>query len=124
VLIRFSLIGAVAMLAAAAPAAAEGDPVAGAKVFKRCSSCHSLEAGDNMMGPSLAGVFGRKAGQADFKYTKAMAESGLTWDEETLDAYLANPMQVVKGTSMMFRLPKAEDRANLIAYLKTNPTGE
>ena len=122
-LIRFSLIGAVAaLLATAGPAAAEGDPVAGAKVYKRCSTCHSLAPGENMMGPSLAGVFGKKAAQQDFKYSKAMAASGLVWDEKTLDAYLANPSAVVKGTSMMFRVPKAEDRANLIAYLKTNPT--
>jgi len=124
-LTRISLIVAAAALAAVAtPAAAEGDAVAGAKVFKRCSTCHSLAPGENMMGPSLAGVFGKKAAQQDFKYSKAMAASGLTWDEKTLDTYLANPTAVVKGTSMIFRVPKAEDRANLIAYLKTNPTEE
>lgn len=118
-----TLIGAVVALAAfATPAAAEGDAAAGAKVYKRCSTCHSLTPGENMMGPSLAGVFGKKAAQESFKYSKAMAASGLTWDEKTLDAYLANPTAVVKGTSMIFRVPKAEDRANLIAYLKTNPT--
>ncbi|HEY4545164.1 MAG TPA: c-type cytochrome [Pedomonas sp.] len=122
-LTRISLIGTVAALAAfATPAAAEGDAVAGAKVYKRCSTCHSLAPGENMMGPSLAGVFGKKAGKQDFKYSKAMAAADITWDEKTLDAYLANPTAVVKGTSMMFRVPKAEDRANLIAYLKTNPT--
>lgn len=122
-LTRISLIGALAVSAAVAtPAAAEGDAVAGAKVFKRCSTCHSLEPGENMMGPTLAGVFGKKAGQEDFKYSKAMAASDLVWDEKTLDTYLANPMATVKGTRMIFRVPKAEDRANLIAYLKTNPT--
>ena len=121
---RMTLIGAVAALAAfaATPAAATGDAIAGAKVFKRCSTCHSLTPGENQMGPTLAGVFGKKAGQQKFKYSKAMAAADLTWDEKTLDAYLANPTAVVKGTSMIFRVPKAEDRANLIAYLKTNPT--
>ncbi|WP_310593365.1 c-type cytochrome [Pedomonas mirosovicensis] len=123
-MIRFSLIGVMAMMAAATPAAADGDPAAGAKVFKRCSTCHSLVPGENMMGPTLAGVFGRKAGQQEFKYSKAMASSGITWDEKTLDTFLANPTAMVKGTSMMFRVPKPEDRANLIAYLKTNPTEE
>lgn len=123
---RISLIGTLAVLAAAfaTPASAEGDAVAGAKVFKRCSTCHSLTPDDNRMGPTLAGVFGSKAGQQKFKYSKAMAESGLTWNAETLDAYLANPSAVVKGTSMIFRVPKPEDRANLIEYLKTNPTEE
>lgn len=122
-LIRFSLTAAVAaLLAAAGPAAAEGDPAAGEKVFKRCSSCHSLAPGENRIGPTLAGVFGQKAAQQDFRYSKGMEASGLVWDEETLDAYLANPRAVVKGTSMVLRVPKPEDRANVIAYLKSNPT--
>lgn len=122
-LTRMTLIGTVAALAAfATPVAAEGDATAGAKVFKRCSTCHTLTPGENRMGPTLAGVFGNKAGQQKFRYSKAMAASDLKWDEKTLDAYLANPTAVVKGGSMMFRVPKPEDRANLIAYLKTNPT--
>ncbi len=128
---RISLIGTLAVMAAAfatpalaSSASGEGDAVAGAKVFKRCTTCHSLTPGENRAGPTLAGVFGKKAGQQKFKYSKAMAASGLTWDEKTLDAYLANPTAVVKGGTMMFRVPRAEDRANLIAYLKTNPTDD
>lgn len=123
---RISMIGILAAMAAAVAtsASAEGDAAAGEKVFKRCSTCHSLKPGDNRMGPTLAGVFGSKAGQQKFKYSKAMAESGLIWDAETLDAYLANPAAVVKGGSMIFRVPKPEDRANLIAYLKSTPTEE
>ncbi len=63
----------------------------GAKVFKRCMACHTLD-GKNKIGPSLKGVVGSEAGKVEgFKYSKAMKESGIVWDEENLDKYLANP---------------------------------
>lgn len=123
-MMRFSMVAvaAAAVISTASPAAAEGDPVAGARVFKRCVACHSLKPDENSIGPSLAGVYGAKAGTKKFNYSKELAASKLVWDEKTLDAYLADPKAVVPNTRMVFKVVKPEDRANLIAYLKTNPT--
>jgi cytochrome c len=102
------------------PAFAEGDAAAGEKVYKKCKTCHSLEAGKNKLGPHLAGVIGREAGSVEgFKYSKAMADSGLVWDEATLDAFLAKPKEVVPKSKMAFAgLKKEQQRQDLIAYLK------
>jgi alcohol dehydrogenase (cytochrome c) len=100
---------------------AAGDAVAGKTVFaNQCSSCHTTEAGKNGFGPSLAGVLGRKAGGlAGFGYSPAMAHSGVSWDEKTLDEFLTSSTQKVPGTSMSVMLTNASDRANVIAYLET-----
>jgi cytochrome c len=111
---------APALMLIAGPVLAEGDAAAGEKLFVKCKTCHTLEAGKNKVGPSLAGLIGRPAGSiADFNYSDAMKASGLTWDEATLDAYLADPKGKVPGNKMIFPgVKKPEDRANLIAYLK------
>ena len=71
------------------------------------------------MGPHLKGLFGRKAGTVEgARYSKAMKESGIVWSAATLDGYLANPRAYLPGTTMSVGVSKAEDRANLIAYLK------
>jgi cytochrome c len=100
--------------------AAEGDPAKGKQVFAKCQVCHSIEAGVNKIGPSLHGVFGRKAGTlAGYNYTDAMKNSGFTWDEASLNTYLTNPRKVVPGTRMVFvGLSKEQDRLDVIAYLK------
>jgi cytochrome c len=111
---------AVALLALSGQAAlAGGDAAAGEKVFKKCKACHALEAGKNKIGPSLNGVFGRTAGMVEgYKYSGAMTESGVVWDETTMDAFLAKPKDYVPKTKMTFAgIPKEDDRANLIAYL-------
>ena len=113
---------AVLSLAGSAAAMAAGEPEKGVQVFKtQCAICHAVEAGRNKIGPSLAGVVGRKAGSVDgFHYSEANKNSGLTWDHATLDTYLANPKAVVKGTTMAYPgLKDAQARADLIAYLKT-----
>ena len=104
--------------------ASAADPAAGEKVFVKCKACHTLEAGKNKIGPSLQGVIGRTAGTAEgFNYSEGMKTAGaggLVWNEETLDKYLSGPKQFVPGNKMPFPgLPKAEDRANVIAYLKS-----
>ncbi len=114
-------IFALAIMALASQGAmAEGDPAKGEKVFKKCKACHSLEAGKKKIGPSLNGIFGKPAGTTEgFKFSKAMKESGITWDEETIAAYLENPKKYIKGNRMAFPgLKKEADRANIIAYLK------
>jgi cytochrome c len=98
-----------------------GDAAKGEKVFNKCKACHTVEkGGKNKIGPNLFGVVGRKAGQIDgFKYSSAMAESGLVWDEATLDKFLTKPKDVLKKTKMSFPgIKKADQRADVIAYMK------
>lgn len=114
-----SLIAGFVLLGSQA-AWAEGDAAKGEKIYKKCKACHSLEAGKNKVGPSLAGIFGRTAGAEEgFKYSAAMKDSGIVWDEATLDSFLAKPKEVVPKTRMAFPgLKKEQDRMDVIAYLK------
>src|SRR5262249_41273760 len=97
---------------AAAPATATsgGDAAAGRQGFRKCQACHSMEAGKNMLGPSLAGIIGRKAGtEAGYSYSPAMKQADITWDAKTLDGYLDNPQKVVPGNKMPFPGLKTEN---------------
>ena len=109
----------LAFALSAGPALA-GDAVAGKKVFNKCKSCHDLEAGKNKIGPSLHGLFGRTSGSVEgFKYSDAMKNAGITWGEDTLDAYLADPKAYIPGNKMVFAgLNKEDDRENIIEYLE------
>jgi len=107
------------------PAFAAGDAVKGAKVFKKCKACHVADSAKNKVGPSLQGVLYRKPGTAAgyTKYSSAMVAfgEGRAWDSGTLDAFLTKPKAVVPGTKMSFGgLRKAQDRADVIAYLTQN----
>ena len=85
-----------------------------------CGACHATEPGVNKIGPSLAGVVGRKSGSAPgFNYSPALKEANITWDEKTLDQYLQNPTGDVHGSRMFLTVPSAADRQNAIAYLET-----
>ncbi|MGI9485981.1 MAG: c-type cytochrome [Geminicoccaceae bacterium] len=115
------VVGFAAALTLAAPLAlAEGDAAAGEKVFKKCKACHVIDKEKNRLGPHLIGIFGRESGSVDgFKYSKAMIEAGITWDETTIAEYLADPKGYVPKNKMAFPgLKKEKDRANVIAYLK------
>lgn len=116
-----ALAAAVCASTAAILSKAEAaDTAAGEHVFARCVPCHSAKAGENKIGPSLAGVFGRKSGTAPgYNYSPALKAAGITWDEQELDKYLANPAADVHGTRMLISVPNAQDRQNVIAYLKT-----
>jgi cytochrome c len=100
-------------------ARADGDPVRGEARFQDCAACHRLEAGANNVGPSLHGIFTRKAGEiADFRYSPAIKRSGIVWTPETLDRFIADPQAAVPANRMPYAgMPDASDRADLIAYL-------
>jgi cytochrome c len=102
---------------------AEVDPAGqGARVFRACAACHSLEANRNMTGPSLASVWNRKAGGlASFtRYSEVMKLSGITWDDQSLDGYLKNPAEFMPGNHMTFPgIPDDQARASVIAFLKS-----
>jgi len=98
------------------------DPVKGKKVFKKCVACHSLQEGKNKIGPSLYNLLGRKAGSVDgYKYSKAMKNSDVVWDEESLDKFLTKPRKFIKKTKMAFRgIKKKSLRDDIISYLKND----
>ena len=121
---KIVLAAALAAFLPMAVAHAEGDAAKGKKVFNKCKACHFADKKKNKVGPYLLGVVGRKVASVEgFKYSKAMQEKAAelgTWTEENLDKYLENPKKFVPGNKMAFAgLKKAEDRANVIAYLKT-----
>lgn len=101
---------------AAATSAAPTEPAA----FAQCKACHSVEPGKHGIGPSLAGIWGDKAAAVPgFEFSEAMKESGLVWNQSTLDKYLADPRGVVPGTKMAFGGVKdAAKRQDIIDYLK------
>lgn len=126
-MLRKSVFAALASaMVFAAPAHAEGDAAAGAKVYNQCKACHDIEKGVNRVGPTMKGVFGRKAAAiADYKYSEAMiakGAEGVVWDDANLTAYLTSPKTFVPKGKMAFAgLKKPDDLANVIAYLKANP---
>jgi cytochrome c len=100
-------------------ARADGDVVRGEVRFQDCAACHKLEASVNNVGPSLHGIFTRKAGELpDFRYSPALKRSGIVWTPETLDAFLTNPQALVPGNRMPYAgMADTGNRADLIAYL-------
>ena len=137
VIAHLSAAMSLVLLAAAAQADghSNGDPVKGEKVFKKCAACHAVGAEAKIkVGPPLTDVVGRNAASFEgFKYGKsivAAGEAGLVWTEEEMFAYLAHPRNYLRAkledkkakSKMAFRLKKEQDRADVIAYLKTlNP---
>lgn len=100
------------------------DVAAGERVFRqRCGACHTVQPGQNRVGPSLSGIVGRQAGSVEgARYSQGMRDLGVAWDAARLDTYLANPRAMVPGTTMTIAMPNAADRANIIAYLAGLPT--
>jgi nitrite reductase (NO-forming) len=101
-----------------------GDREQGRQVYRKCQACHSLEAGKNSVGPTLAGIIGKKAASdPDYAYSPALRASGLTWDVATLNQYLLDPQKLVPGNKMPFPGLKTEnERRDVIAYLASSAT--
>jgi|SRR6516164_5382688 cytochrome c len=115
-----AFLAAVSLVIASTMAHADGDATRGEWRFTDCAACHSLMLGANNIGPSLAGLFGRKAGTiADFRYSPAMRRSTITWTPQLLDEFIADPQKLVPANRMPYSgMPNAADRADLIAYLQ------
>ena len=102
---------------AAADPVPAGDPERGKALYQGCQACHSVD--ENDLGPRHRGVVGRIAGSVeDYAYSKALKQSGLTWNDSTLDQWLTNPSALVPGTKMFFKLDDPQARADVISYLK------
>ncbi|MFO1091291.1 MAG: c-type cytochrome [Hyphomicrobiales bacterium] len=98
--------------AEAAPNATRGEAI-----YQSCQDCHSLDSND--VGPKHRGVFGRRAGTVpDYNYSVALRNSGITWNKVTLDKWLTDPQELVPGSRMFFHVDAAQDRADVIEYLK------
>ena len=118
---KFMVLISIMCYAFFSSSAFAGDAASGEKIFKKCKACHVVEAEKHKTGPHLVNLFGRQAGTADGykKYSKASKDSGIIWNEETLDGFLTAPKKYLKGTKMAFAgLKKEQDRADVIAYLK------
>ena len=119
----FALALSLAVAATAGTANAGGS---GEKLFKKkCSTCHSMEPGNHKIGPSLAGIVGKKAGTSDFaKYKAFKGGTDIVWDEANLDAWITDQKAFIKdkgisgGTAMSAKIKKEEDREDIIKYLK------
>lgn len=125
---RCALAAAALAFAFAGAAQAQmpaGDATRGQDVFKKCTACHAVEEGKHKVGPSLHGVVGRQAGTTDFARYVGLKGADIVWTEENLFEYLADPTAFVKSktqnprSGMAYKLPKPEERADVIAYLKT-----
>src|SRR5712675_117448 len=111
-------LGGISLAWSASAATPAGAPTAAD--FSRCAGCHSTQAGQNKIGPSLAGIFDKASGSVPgYNYSAALKNAHLTWDEQTLDKFLQNPGGLVHGTKMVATVPDADTRQRVIAYLKS-----
>ncbi len=103
------------------PFSTSAQEAGGERLFhQRCAACHNIEGGQNKMGPRLLGVVGRVAGSVEgANYSDAMRSSGITWDRQSLDKFLAAPRQMIRGTRMTVSIPDAAQRTVIIEYLES-----
>src|SRR6266545_8033497 len=124
VVLGTAMLGTAAHVAAQTP---EGSAARGAAVFGQCGACHSMEPGVHLTGPSLARVWGHRAGTVEgfSRYSEALKRAAVVWDRTTLDRWLGNPQGVVPRNLMTFPgLKDARQRADLVAYLKAVAAGQ
>jgi cytochrome c len=118
---RMTWCGALLLASILVPETAVGqDVAAGERLFRqRCGACHTVQSGQNRMGPHLAGIIGHKAGSVDgARYSQGMRDLAVTWDAAQLNSFLANPRAVVPGTTMTVSVPSEADRTNIVTYLQ------
>ena len=124
---RLTGLAFVGFMLAASAAHAAGDPEKGARAWRACAACHTLVPGRHVTGPSLAGIWGRKAGTVKgfTRYSPALKSADIVWDDKTMDAWLADPRALIPGNRMTFRgIRNARVRADLGAFLKTAAAGK
>jgi cytochrome c len=116
------LFAALTAVLVSSPACAQRDSVArGERDFRVCAPCHSLEPDRNMTGPSLAGLWGRKAGSLPSfeRYSDAVKSSGIFWDDRSLDVWLTDPDRMIPENEMPFNgIKNPQNRTDLLAFLK------
>lgn len=114
-----AVVVALTVSVAMSARASDCDAAQGEQGFEKCAACHSLLAGQHMMGPSLNGLNGRKAGTVDgFNFSIAMRDSGIVWNSVTLNEFLKSPQSFIPGTVMPFGgIRNATERAALVCYL-------
>jgi cytochrome c len=118
---KLGLLGLAMVASQTAAFAQQGDVSRGRQAFRACAACHSLEADRNMTGPSLARLWGRRAGGlASFeRYSDVLKSSGIIWDDRSLDGWLTDPERMVPDNEMTFNgIKDAHVRADLLAFLK------
>jgi cytochrome c len=118
---KFAIVALVTVASLSSARAESGDASRGQQDFRACAPCHSLEPDRNMTGPSLANLWGRKAGGlASFdRYSDALTSSGIIWDDRALDGWLTDPQRMVPDNEMPFEgIKDARVRADLLAFLK------
>jgi cytochrome c len=115
------LAATIAVLLPLGTQAMAADTAAGERIFRsQCAACHSVEPGQNRTGPSLAGIVGRRSGQAaGFPYSAAARKADVTWDQTTLEKFLANPREAIPGLITHRVVRDQAQRADLVAYLAT-----
>jgi cytochrome c len=115
----FALISVACAHPISDPPIVQGDAIRGKAIFeRRCTGCHALD--QDRVGPRLAGVYGRKSGTIHgFPYSTELKQAGILWDGRSLDAWLTDPDTLVPGNAMSFHVAKADERRDVIAYLKT-----
>jgi cytochrome c len=126
-LVPLALAILLTMVAAARAVTPSGDAKQGAQLYRACAACHSLSPDRNMTGPSLASIWGRKAGslQSFERYSPALQASNVVWDEKTLDAWLKSPAGFIPSNYMTFAgVPNVKQRADVIAFLKQMSSGQ
>jgi len=122
--IAFTMATAVALVSGSA--FADGNAKKGKKLWKKCKACHDTKPGKHKVGPSLAGIYGKKAGQVDgFTKYKGLKGADFEWDEDNLSDWIKDPKAFLKDkglppkTTMNVKIKKEKDRENLVAYMKT-----
>ena len=123
----FALATFLVVMMPAVAATQSGDPASGARLFQHCAACHSVKSGEHLTGPSLADIWGKKAGAAAGfrRYSDALQRSGVVWDGKTLDQWLADPERFIAGNTMTFPgIKDAGQRQDVIAYLRAVSEGK